>query len=287
MKKVTGYGSEKDSNNVKVKKSEINNAGFGLFAKTDFKKGDYVCMYSGLLVSNHVVKKMSEERGAYVMATDYEDNNGDVKHTNIDSYNPESCYGRYANDILDNTRYNIEINSGVFIEIDKRHGGLEITATKAIKKGAELYLKYGVQYWCSRDRIRHLPKETIERMKLQSKKFATWYLNNVTMVDDAETVTDHEYDDLHIAVGDEIDYDGLKRFVNRWEQLDPTADIAIVAINRNNPEQNIDLVRNREIIDLTGDDNIPAIKQARKKTTNKSRKKNVLTLKRSKKGLKK
>ena len=104
--------------------------------------------------------------------------------------------------------------------------------------------------------------------------------------DDAETVTDHEYDDLHIAVGDEIDYDGLKRFVNRWEQLDPTADIAIVAINRNNPEQNIDLVRNREIIDLTGDDNIPAIKQARKKTTKKSRK-YILTSKRTKKGIKK
>ena len=105
------------------------------------------------------------------------------------------------------------------------------------------------------------------------------------MVDEAETETDDEYDDLHIAVGDEIDYDGLKRFVNRWEQLDPTADIAIVAINRNNSEQNIDLVRNREIIDLTGD--TPTVKQATKKTTKKSRKKNVLTLKRSKKGLKK
>ena len=272
---INGYQSSIDKKNVEIKQSTIH--GLGLFALKNFYVGQYVCSYSGVLISDLSANAMSDERGAYVMSADYEHPKTHKKiQTNIDSYEPDSCYGRYANDILDVGKYNIDIDGDSFTDVGGNKGALTVFAIKHIKKGDELYLDYDISYWKSKSRVAHLPETTIERMKQQHPDFNEWYVTHTCATqrsqskryskeytdDDAETVTDDEYakddyeglEQFYVQQGTEINFEGIEEIHDRWEHMDPSADIAVVLVNRNNPEQIIDIVRSREVIDLTMDD---------------------------------
>ena len=41
--------------NVEIKKSKLPRAGNGLFAKKNFKKGDFICAYMGVLLEKDMV----------------------------------------------------------------------------------------------------------------------------------------------------------------------------------------------------------------------------------------
>jgi len=118
---------------VEVKKSKINKAGKGLFAKVNIKRGDHICMYFGVLVYKDQVHNGYYESD-YLLEQ--------VGHDYIiDAADPKSCLGRYANDSLSMKKSNTD-----FGYYKDPYGGY-LKATKAIKKGEEIYISYGKDYW--------------------------------------------------------------------------------------------------------------------------------------------
>jgi SET domain-containing protein len=123
------------SNMVHVKKSKIKNAGKGLFAKKAIKKGTHICLYFGVLVPREQVYE-----GFYESDYLLEQKGNDWI---IDSADPLSCLGRYANDSLSLQKSNTD-----FGFYEKPFSGF-LYATRNIKKGEELYVSYGINYWMS------------------------------------------------------------------------------------------------------------------------------------------
>ena len=69
-------------------------SGEGLFATRKFKLNEFICFYDGVKVSEEQLKKM-DDRNEYLWSDDSTDN-----FICINAENPESGYGRYANDSL-------------------------------------------------------------------------------------------------------------------------------------------------------------------------------------------
>ena len=76
----------------------------------------------------------------------------------VDATPPFSCYGRYANDGLD------EFEANSILEFDEE-GEVILTALTTIEPGAELFLSYGVDYWADQARYESLPLLTQQRIK--------------------------------------------------------------------------------------------------------------------------
>ena len=76
----------------------------------------------------------------------------------VDATPPFSCYGRYANDGLD------EFEANSILEFDEE-GEVILTALTTIEPGAELFLSYGVDYWADQARYDSLPLLTQQRIK--------------------------------------------------------------------------------------------------------------------------
>ena len=121
------------SDTVAVRKSKIENAGKGLFAKKAMKKGDHICLYFGVLVFRDQIYNEYYESD-YLL--EHRDND-----FIIDAADPKSCFGRYANDSLSMDQSNCK-----FGFYKKPFSGF-LCATRAIRRGEELYVSYGKAYW--------------------------------------------------------------------------------------------------------------------------------------------
>jgi hypothetical protein len=144
-----------DHDNVELKPSTIlkpdgTPIGLGLFAKRNLKKKEYICAYVGVSVLTSIV-----HADTYI---------GDYAATvtpqwSIDSIDPNSCYGRYANDPVTrmaNARFKATINAK-YIEPNSGKGiDLVVMDEKPIRAGNEIFLNYGDFYW-SDYHIRLLP----------------------------------------------------------------------------------------------------------------------------------
>lgn len=142
-----------NNNNVEVKKSKIPRAGKGLYAKRDLKRGEFICWYMGYLIVNDMI-----ENGYY-------DSDYILKLPDKDLYicaeDEKSCFGRYINDGLSKHNSNC-----VFETYDDIYSA-GIIAKKKIKKGDELYITYGDDYWkepIRYDRLNKSDKEFIDNM---------------------------------------------------------------------------------------------------------------------------
>lgn len=120
---------------LKIKKSKIPQAGKGVFTKVDFKKGQRICEMLGEIVKvkeyNKRLKDFSTKEGYAVEIT---------SRRYLDTWNHE-CFGKYINDAYkssfkNNTVLCIDENEIIYIE-----------ALCKIKKGEELFLSYGKDYW--------------------------------------------------------------------------------------------------------------------------------------------
>jgi SET domain-containing protein len=67
--------------------------------------------------------------------------NFDLRQHSIDASDPNSCYGRYINDSLSKKKQNCDFESYKDIH------SAAIVATKNIKKGSEIYISYGINFW--------------------------------------------------------------------------------------------------------------------------------------------
>ena len=129
--------------NLRIKKSTIPNAGFGLFAsKKPFKRGDLIGKYTGRIVKNIALdktyKKHPKYKGLapYSLCNSIEDNSWCV-NANRSSDGPV----RYANDK--------SLNAANICPkiVNKKPLKIETYASKQIKPQQEIFMSYGTNYW--------------------------------------------------------------------------------------------------------------------------------------------
>lgn len=139
------YSPDGNDENVDIKKSKIPRAGNGLYAKKDFTKGDFICWYMGFLIEEDMV-----DNGYY-------DSDYLLKLRGKDMYicaeDKKSCYGRYINDGLSKYKSNCEFET----YDDVLSSGIK--AKRKIKRGDELYISYGPEYWTDEKRYSILNKK--------------------------------------------------------------------------------------------------------------------------------
>jgi SET domain-containing protein len=121
-----------------VDNSNIPGAGLGLFSKKNFEKGEIICEFSGDLIDEFEVNNRNKDgRGDYFV------NMGD--NLTLDSHDYD-CMAKYANDAEGPKRIpGLKNNSEIILYSDDYSAC--IVATKSIKAGEEILVKYGSSYW--------------------------------------------------------------------------------------------------------------------------------------------
>jgi uncharacterized protein len=131
---------------LQVKNSNLNGAGKGLFTKIDIKKGTRIVEYKGQL---HRWEDIKHEDG----------HNGYLLYINsnavINARHRVRLIGRYANDANGLIRGKGFRNNSEYVTVGSR---CFITATKNIKKGDEIFVKYGNAYW---ELVRRIQKNSM------------------------------------------------------------------------------------------------------------------------------
>ena len=125
----------KEYRKVAVKRSTIPNAGLGLYAERDYKKGETITKYSGKQVSsdNH---KYDDSEFKFQFSKD----------TSIVSNSTQDEVGRYANTCRQKQKKDkICKGNNARFKAHKRNGRVRvrIAASKPIKKGQEIFVSYG------------------------------------------------------------------------------------------------------------------------------------------------
>ena len=118
--------------NLRIKPSNIQNAGFGLYAEKKIKKKEKIDQYKGKLYNRR-------KTGEYVLKLS--------NNKYIDAKHPNSCAGRYCNTCRRaNKNANECRGNNAKFAIDNRRNKASIKATKNIKKGDEIFVPYGAGF---------------------------------------------------------------------------------------------------------------------------------------------
>lgn len=131
---------------VEVRKSTLENAGYGLFSKVDFKKGDTVCTYEGLVTKKYRTMKKDQMYGVYcaevgVPSTRIGITNKFTQYMIINAVKESSCYGRWINDPMEESFCNVKI-----LYDEYEHVGI-VKATDDISRKEEFFLHYSDGFW--------------------------------------------------------------------------------------------------------------------------------------------
>jgi len=118
-----------------VKKSQLPNAGKGLFTKVPVKKGDRIIEYKGRH-QKWVDVKHEDGHNGYLLR---------LNRTMAINGEPSlNAIGRYANDADGHSRIKGLRNNSVYNIYGDR---CFIEAVRPIKKGGEVFVEYGKEYW--------------------------------------------------------------------------------------------------------------------------------------------
>ncbi len=133
------------------KKSQLPNAGKGLFTKVAINKGDRIIEYKGRHQKWIDVKHEDGHNGYLLRLNRTMAINGEPSITAL---------GRYANDAAGHSRVKGLLNNSVYNIYGNR---CFIEATRDIEKGSEVFVEYGKEYWelvkkINDDKIRALKK---------------------------------------------------------------------------------------------------------------------------------
>jgi hypothetical protein len=136
----------------------------GLFAKRDIKPREYIGNYLGKLIikadtqNNSVSGKYTAivssfptlEPSSREIENENYDSSDDASEAfewGIDASDPLSCFARFANCSPPGVNYNASLKSVKYSEDDESHA-IELRAGKmGIKRGDEIFLNYGSNYW--------------------------------------------------------------------------------------------------------------------------------------------
>jgi exodeoxyribonuclease III len=123
-----------------VKESLIpGDTGWGLFTEKDIPAGMTFCSYEGPIVPEAHLREGYGNKD-YVVEAIKDHKTGEL--ICMDSPVEASCYGRYAQDPIDEDLVNAKILW--------RKGKLVLVATVPIQPGDEIYVHYGLDYWAER-----------------------------------------------------------------------------------------------------------------------------------------
>lgn len=125
-------------NGLRVKKSFIPDAGFGLFATRDFLKNEYITHYEGDLISRQeALARRSRGEDSHIKCLHLM---GDC----IDGIKGNSAVKGCGGASLVNDARSQKGNNTRF---ETRNGTIWLRATRDIAKGEELLASYGRTYW--------------------------------------------------------------------------------------------------------------------------------------------
>ena len=119
-------------------------SGQGLFAKKTIKEKEVICTYEGLEVSESIVNELFRNND-YVASAIKNQKTKEIIY--IDGIQEESCYGRFAQDPIDESLVNAKILW--------RENKMVLVATSKIEDGEEVYVDYGLDYWRTRIGLLH------------------------------------------------------------------------------------------------------------------------------------
>ena len=124
-----------DTNDLQIKKSQLQGAGKGLYSKVAIAKGDLITEYLGRITTWNDANHDDGKNGYIFYLT---------RNHVIDALNYEGAVAQYANDARGLTRQKGLTNNAQYVTRGKR---VFIEATKAIKPGEEILVGYGKDYW--------------------------------------------------------------------------------------------------------------------------------------------
>jgi len=126
---------------LRVKKSQLPQAGKGLFTSTDIPKGTRIVEYKGRIQPWREVKDQDGING-YLMYIN--------RNVVINGLAAVKTLARYANDAGGLVRLEGIRNNAEFVSEGKR---CFIEATRNIKAGEEIFASYGSEYWSLMKRL--------------------------------------------------------------------------------------------------------------------------------------
>jgi uncharacterized protein len=127
-----------------IKKSQLPNSGKGLFTKKEITKGTRIVEYKGKLRKWKDVKHEDGHNGYLMYIT---------RNAVIDARPLTKIFGRYANDASGIVKMTgLKNNCEYVSEGDKCY----IESTRLIKKGEEILVAYGKEFWQLQKKIRSL-----------------------------------------------------------------------------------------------------------------------------------
>jgi SET domain-containing protein len=119
-----------------IQKSQITNAGKGLFTAVDIFKEETIAVFEGeILSAKEIEQRVEAGIDQYFIAM--------LDGTIMDSKN-STCFARFANDA--NGVANSLFKNNAKITIDENNQ-VCLTATKKIKNNQEIFCGYGKRYW--------------------------------------------------------------------------------------------------------------------------------------------
>ncbi|MBY0432792.1 MAG: SET domain-containing protein-lysine N-methyltransferase [Cyclobacteriaceae bacterium] len=125
-----------------IKKSTLPGAGLGLFAKKRFRKGDRIVEYKGRRLPWREAKKEDGHNG-YLLRLN--------RTTAIDAQPYKKAMGRYANDAAGLSRIAGKRNNAEYLTYGDQ---CFIEATRTIRKGDEIFVSYGRDFWTLQRKLR-------------------------------------------------------------------------------------------------------------------------------------
>ncbi|MFN0189454.1 MAG: SET domain-containing protein [Bacteroidia bacterium] len=154
---------------LEVKVSQLPATGKGLFTKIDIQKGTRIVEYKGFL---HRWKDVKHEDGynGYLLYI----------HSNavINAEGTLKLMGRYANDANGIVKIDGLRNNSEYVTVGSR---CFITATKNIKKGEEIFVKYGNEYWDLVKKIKRSKKKN-QRPRASKSPYLFTYKKRKTLI---------------------------------------------------------------------------------------------------------
>lgn len=131
---------------LKVKRSQLPNAGKGLFTTTAIKKKDKIVEYKGEIINwKEYENRVKEDKDGYLFFVN--------RNLCIDAYNTPEHVARYANDAAGLGRVKGLKNNASYEIFGKQ---CFIVAERDIAAGEEIFVNYTKEYWdCIRYNIKH------------------------------------------------------------------------------------------------------------------------------------
>ncbi len=129
-----------------VKKSQLPQAGKGLFTTKSIKKNTKIIEYKGEIIDwKEYCKRVKEDKDGYLFHI--------TNKKCIDAYNTPQHKARYANDARGLIKIKGLKNNAIYEVID---GKCYIVSTRNINIGEEIFVDYTKEYWdCVRYNIKH------------------------------------------------------------------------------------------------------------------------------------